>query len=159
MTNFSGLRAGVAACVSAMLAAGCALPPSLPPLGVTPPQNNVNTAMKMYKVAAAKRITEANAASITPGRPQALLRAVVSVEYWIDRQGNVVGAAIFRDNGDRAADTTALASLKRASPFPAPTGVLLDSSGRVRIIETWLFNNDGRFQLRSVAAPQIGDEE
>jgi protein TonB len=25
----------------------------------------------------------------------------------------------------------------------------------VRAVETWLFNDDGRFQLRSVAAPQI----
>jgi protein TonB len=27
--------------------------------------------------------------------------------------------------------------------------------GRLEISETWLFNNDGRFQLRTIAQPQM----
>ncbi|MGC7405584.1 energy transducer TonB family protein [Pandoraea pneumonica] len=113
------------------------------------------SAIDQYKIAAAQRVTEVNARQITPGNPQPMLRSVVSLEYWVDRSGNVTQVILYRSNGDREAERIAVASLRRASPLPAPSRALVDSSGRVRAVETWLFNNDGRYQLRSVAAPQI----
>lgn len=140
----------------ALLLGGCAISEKHPgPLVLGAPSN---PALESYKVSLAKYITRVDARMITPGRPQALLRSVVTLEYAVDRRGYLTGVRLFRDNGDRAADATALMSLRRASPFPAPSRTLLDSSGHVHIVETWLFNNDGRFQLRSVAAAQIGDE-
>ncbi|MCI3206961.1 MULTISPECIES: TonB family protein [Pandoraea] len=141
-----------------LMVTGCANPdfePKKPlvlnfPLG-QPPLSGLD----QYKVAAAQRVTEVNAREITPGNPQPMLRSVVSLEYWVDRGGNVTRVALYRSNGDHEAERIAIASLRRASPLPAPSRALVDSSGRVRAVETWLFNNDGRYQLRSVAAPQI----
>lgn len=116
------------------------------------------TALDQYKVAAAQRVSEVNARQITPGNPQPMLRSVVSLEYWVDRGGNITSVLLYRSNGDREAERIAMASLRRASPLPAPSRALVDSSGRVRAVETWLFNDDGRFQLRSVAAAQVDGE-
>lgn len=149
------MRDGAILFAAVLLCAACSLRPATSPLGFP---SQPTTALDIYKVSVARRIAEANASRIAPGRPQALLRSVVSVEYWVDRRGNVVASMLLRDNGDRTVDAIALASLKRASPLPPPSRALLNSSGRVRLVETWLFNNDGRFQLRSIAAPQIGDE-
>jgi len=119
------------------------------------PGNAPVSALDQYKIAAAQRVTEVNARQITPGNPQPMLRSVVSLEYWVDRNGNITQVLLYRSNGDHEAERIAVASLRRASPLPAPSRALVDSSGRVRAVETWLFNNDGRFQVRSVAAPQV----
>ncbi|VVE15437.1 energy transducer TonB family protein [Pandoraea terrigena] len=137
---------------------GCANPDFEPKkplvLNLTPAQVPL-TALDQYKIAAAQRVTAVNAREITPGNPQPMLRSVVSLEYWVDRGGNVTRVALYRSNGDHEAERIAVTSLRRASPLPMPSRALVDSSGRVRAVETWLFNDDGRFQLRSVAAPQI----
>ncbi|VVE02653.1 energy transducer TonB family protein [Pandoraea anhela] len=154
-TAFAG---GFAFVSCLLMMSGCANPdfePKKPlvlnfPLG-EPPLSGLD----QYKIAAAQRVTEVNAREITPGNPQPMLRSVVSLEYWVDRSGNVLRVTLYRSNGDHEAERIAIASLRRASPLPAPSRALVDSSGRVRAVETWLFNNDGRYQLRSVAAPQI----
>ncbi|MDR3398517.1 MAG: energy transducer TonB [Pandoraea sp.] len=146
---------------SVLVVAGCANPDFEPKkpliLNLTPGQAPTS-ALDQYKIVAAQRVTQVNAKEITPGNPQPMLRSVVSLEYWVDRSGNVTSVMLYRSNGDREAERIAVASLRRASPLPAPSRALVDSSGRVRAVETWLFNNDGRFQLRSVAAPQIDGE-
>ncbi|VVD61135.1 energy transducer TonB [Pandoraea iniqua] len=137
---------------------GCANPdfaPKSPLILNFTPGNVPLTALEQYKIAAAQRVTEVNAKQITPGNPQPMLRSVVSLEYWVDRNGNITQVLLYRSNGDHEAERIAVASLRRASPLPAPSRALVDSSGRVRAVETWLFNNDGRFQVRSVAAPQV----
>lgn len=153
---YAATRLTVIACVLAV--AGCANPDFEPkrPLVLNPMSGQAPaSSLDLYKIAAAQRVSEVNAREITPGNPQPMLRSVVSLEYWVDRSGNVTSVALYRSNGDIEAERIAMASLRRASPLPAPSRALVDSSGRVRAVETWLFNNDGRFQLRSVAAPQI----
>lgn len=153
---YAATRLTVIACVLAV--AGCANPDFEPkkPLALNLMSGQAPaSSLDLYKIAAAQRVSEVNAREITPGNPQPMLRSVVSLEYWVDRSGNVTSVALYRSNGDLEAERIAMASLRRASPLPAPSRALVDSSGRVRAVETWLFNNDGRFQLRSVAAPQI----
>ncbi|TFV98569.1 hypothetical protein E4K72_17240 [Oxalobacteraceae bacterium OM1] len=107
-----------------------------------------------YKRDVAERISQVNAAKVYPGRPQALLRSVIVVKYVIDAHGNLVRSDIVRSNRDRENEATALASLRNSQPFPKPASHLL-SHGRLEVSETWLFNNDGRFQLRTIAQPQM----
>ncbi|MFC6518385.1 energy transducer TonB [Undibacterium arcticum] len=109
-----------------------------------------------YKAELAKHISDSNANKVYPGRPQALLRSVIVLKYFVDADGRLVHTDVVRSNHDRAAESTALASLKSAAPFPKPRSHLLHH-GKVEISETWLFNDDGRFQLRSVAQPQINE--
>ena len=54
------------------------------------------------------------------GTPQAMLRSFVLVSFIVDRNGRVVQSSVYRTNGDDEAEATALASLRRAAPLPAP---------------------------------------
>jgi protein TonB len=107
-----------------------------------------------YKKDVAYRISQVNSTRVYTGRPQALLRSIVVLKYTIDGSGNLMRSEIQRSNRDRATEATALATLRNTAPFPKPASHLL-RQGRVEILESWLFNGDGRFQLRSIAEPQM----
>ncbi|MBO9535633.1 TonB family protein [Herbaspirillum sp.] len=114
------------------------------------------TTVEGYKQDLARRISQVNFASVYAERPQALLRSVIVLKYVVDRDGNLVRSEILRSNRDRQAEASALGSLKNTAPFPKPPEALL-RQGRIELSESWLFNNDGRFQLRSVALAQMGE--
>jgi protein TonB len=113
-----------------------------------------NMSIDRYKRVAAQHVVSINPDKIYPGNPQAMLRSVVVVKYVLDANGRLVRSDILRSNGDDETASTALAALRRAAPYPRPPSNLL-SQGRLEILETLLFNDDGRFQLRSIAAPQL----
>jgi protein TonB len=99
------------------------------------------------------RIHQANQKKLFEGRPHHLLQAVIVVEATVDRGGNVVGSRVTRSPKIQSLDQMALASLKAASPLPAPPSTLL-VRGNLVFSETWLVQNDGRFQVRTLALPQ-----
>lgn len=109
-----------------------------------------------YKMAVANRIVQINSIKVYIGRPQALLRSVVVVKYVVDANGSLVRSEVLRSNRDRVTETTALSTLRGSAPFPKPSASLL-KNGRIELMETWLFNNDGRFQLRTIAEPQMDE--
>lgn len=109
-----------------------------------------------YKHDLALRISQSNLSSIYTGRPQALLRAVIVLKYVISADGKLLRSDIVRSNRDKITEDTAFSSLRNAAPFPKPAAHLL-INGKLEIIETWLFNNDGRFQLRTIALPQMDE--
>ena len=115
---------------------------------------STETTFEGYKRALAQRISEVNSTQVHTDRPQAMLRAVIVVKYAVDKNGTLLRSDIVRTNHDADAETIALSTLRKTAPFPKPTRALLHN-GRVEITETWLFNNDGRFQLRSLAQPQL----
>jgi protein TonB len=120
------------------------------------PDAAVSTANSIdgYKRDLALRISEVNAGKVYGGRPQALLRSVVVLRYAVDGHGHLLRSEIMRSNRDSETESTALASLRNSAPFPKPASHLL-RRGQLEISETWLFNNDGRFQLRTIAQPQM----
>lgn len=107
-----------------------------------------------YKEDIARRISETSSTKVYIERPQALLRSVIVLKFVIDANGRLVRSDITRTNRDSANEATALASLRAAAPYPKPGSQLL-RNGQIELSETWLFNNDGRFQLRSIALPQM----
>lgn len=107
-----------------------------------------------YKEDIAHRISETSSTKVYVERPQALLRSVIVLKFVIDANGKLVRSEISRSNRDGANEATAFASLRAAAPFPKPGAHLL-RNGQIELSETWLFNNDGRFQLRSIALPQM----
>lgn len=109
-----------------------------------------------YKEELARRITQANADQVYAGRPQALLRSVIVLKYLLNADGKLLHSEIVRSNRIRASETTALSSLNNAAPFEKPPAHLL-RNGKLELVETWLFNDDGRFQLRTIALPQLGE--
>jgi protein TonB len=114
------------------------------------------TTLDGYKRDLAHRIAAANSSSVYTGHPQALLRAVIVLKFYIDADGKLLRTEIMRTNKDLAAEALALSSVRSAAPFPKPESRLL-RRGEVEISESWLFNNDGRFQLRSIAEAQMGE--
>lgn len=116
-------------------------------------QSNANT-LDAYKRDLAMRISHINSNKVYSGRPQALLRSVVVLRYAVDERGQLVRSEIMRSNRDRETEKIALATLQNSAPFPKPASHLV-RNGRLDISETWLFNNDGRFQLRTIAEPQM----
>ncbi|CAG4922022.1 hypothetical protein R52603_05027 [Paraburkholderia saeva] len=139
------LLAGTAACTFT--------PPERPALSIPPAAINSVT-LDQYRSSVAKRILERNPSYVLRGTPQAMLRSLVVVSFAVDRDGRLVGESVYRTNGDDEAESTALATLRRAAPLPQPPAKLLDTRGHLELMEDWLFNDDGKFQLRTFASPQ-----
>lgn len=108
-----------------------------------------------YKVEIAQRIHAASS-SIAAGRPQDLLRAVIVLNITLDTAGQPVRIAIQRSPGDAEAEQRAMQSVRQAAPYPRPSSAVARRAGLFEFSETWLFNDDGRFQLRSLAQTQAG---
>lgn len=145
-------------CCAALLAA-CATPVEAPPTaGAVPPSSgalpSAAATLDGYKAQLARHIAARNADRVFAGRPQGLLRSVVVARLVIDAQGKLVRSEIMRSNRDAATEATTLASLRNSAPYPAPAAHLLQR-GRLELTESWLFNSDGRFQLRSIAERQM----
>ena len=139
-----------------LLASACTItPPSRPPAAALPPPAAVNSlTLEQYREAIARRIVERNPSYVARRAPQAMLRSLVVLAFTVNRNGELVHSSVYRTNGDDEAEATALASLRRAAPLPAPPTKLLNHLGQVEIMEDWLFNDDGRFQLKELASPQ-----
>jgi len=95
-----------------------------------------------------------SAAQVHNEQPQALLRAVVVLRIKLTEQGQWA-AEVFRDNPDQPEMTRA--ALESVAKLPVPVGLsararqMLQNDG---LVEAWLFQNDGRFALKTLAKPQ-----
>lgn len=104
----------------------------------------------------ARAIYNHSAAQVHNDRPQPLLRAVVVLRVKLDEQ-NQWKAEVFRDNPDQPEMTRA--ALESVARLPGPVGMTpaaLDLLHHDGLIEAWLFQNDGRFALKTLAKPQRG---
>jgi periplasmic protein TonB len=137
-------------------AAPVAAAPSAPPQAAVPKLPPPRTPLDAYKRDVAQRILSVNAAQSFEGRPPEILQAVVVLQFTIERSGTLTGLKTLRSRHP-AQEKVALASVRAAAPFPAPPVALLRSS-RVEVAETWLFRDDGKFQIRSLTEPQAASE-
>ncbi|MFM0739928.1 energy transducer TonB [Paraburkholderia xenovorans] len=133
---------------------GCTITPPPRSLVATPAAAINSASLDQYRSAVAKRIIERNPSYVLHGTPQAMLRSLVVVSFTVDRNGQVLDSSVYRTNGDDEAESTALATLRRAAPLPQPPGKLLNGRGQLELFEDWLFNDNGKFQLREFASPQ-----
>ena len=150
-----------------MLASGCANRRSAPPEPLPAPAASaapsapapasapgapVSTASNLddYKREVALHIHRAAASQVYDGKPQALLRSVIVASLLVDGSGNLAGMRILRDNGDAETIAAVRESMRLAAPLPRPPRALL-RSGRIEFSETWLFQDDAKFQLRTLA--------
>jgi protein TonB len=110
-------------------------------------------ALEQWKRQAAERIHAANAPQLFEGRPHHLLQGVIVVDVTVDRSGKVTRSRIVRSPGIARLDGMVQASLKNASPLPAPPAALV-KTGAITYSETWLFTNDSKWRLRTLTLPQ-----
>jgi len=107
-----------------------------------------------YKREIALRIQQRNPAWVHDERPQALLRAVIVARIKVDAYGNPQ-IEIVR-SPDAEMSQRVVQSVRAAAPLPAPPRALA-SQLNAGYTESWLFNTDGRFQIRTVARPQMNE--
>ena len=104
----------------------------------------------------ARAVYKNSGAKVHDDRPQPLLRAVVVLRIRLSAQ-NQWQAEVFRDNPQQPEMTQeALASV---ASLPAPSGLSPRAAEMLRnegLVEAWLFQNDGRFALKTLAKPQRG---
>jgi protein TonB len=110
-------------------------------------------ALEQWKRHAAEHIHSANARQLFEGRPHHLLQGVIVVDVTVDRSGKVTRSKIVRSPGIARLDSMVLASLKSASPLPAPPPAVI-KTGAITYSETWLFTNDSKWRLRTLTLPQ-----
>lgn len=79
-----------------------------------------------------------------------MLKSVVVLDITIDRNGALAHVSVRRSNGYRELENVALNSVRRAAPFATPSWSVRRSDGSVNFLETFLFRDDGRFQIRSL---------
>lgn len=134
-----------------------AAPPPLPAASTNPVPSASQASplprhLDAYKLDFARHILAANAGHTFSGQLPPMLPAIVIVNISLDDDGNVAKAVVQRSRDDEASKV-AIASILRAAPYPKPAH-LRHSSRLLEFSETFLFNADYRFQLRSLAAPQ-----
>ncbi|CAB3762323.1 TonB family protein [Paraburkholderia humisilvae] len=137
----------------------CTITPPQRPTASVPLEAINSGTLDQYRVAVARRILERNPSYVLQGHPQAMLRSLVVVSFVVDSRGQIVSSSVYRTNGDDEAESTALATLRRSAPLPLPPAKLLDRAGHLELFEDWLFNDNGKFQLRTFAAPQAQNFE
>lgn len=104
----------------------------------------------------ARAVYQTSAQLVHDERPQPLLRAVVVLRIKLDAD-NRWQAEVFRDNPAQPEMTRA--ALDSVARLPAAAGLSPQAQEALRsegLVEAWLFQNDGRFALKTLAKPQKG---
>lgn len=129
--------------------------PASPAISPGSPQAATSQAATIdrYKAEVAQAILDANPAHSFSGRLPKILKSVVVLQLAVDRHGFPYEVKVLRSNGFKELETRAVQSV-RAATLPKPDGMIMAGYGRVQFIETWLFGNDGRFQIRTLAGEQ-----
>lgn len=122
------------------------------PKGVSAPQAAIPAVtLDGYKKVVAARIAEQNRHVFTDPLPE-MFKSIVVLDITIDRNGNVTQVLVRRSNGFKQLEARALESVRAAAPYAAPNLVVRHGGGSVQFLETFLFRDDGRFQIRSLVS-------
>ena len=146
-------QAFVAAVASAVACAAGAIAVSVALVAATagPAQAQSND---QIKTDFARAVYLSSAAQVHNEQPQPLLRAVVVLRIRLNDQDQWT-AEVFRENPDQPEMTRA--ALDSVAKLPAPVGLSAKARQALRnegLVEAWLFQNDGRFALKTLAKPQ-----
>ena len=114
----------------------------------TPSMSRAARTIDEYKALVAQRIASASSETFADPLPE-VLRSIVVLNISIDRNGEPRQVSVRRSNGIRALEQRAQESVRRAAPFDAPSSQLL-RGGSIDFLETFLFRDDGKFQIRSL---------
>lgn len=106
-----------------------------------------------YKTQVAYHVMRHNPSHTFSGKLPPMLPAIVVLNITVDEDGELRAVAVQRSR-DADASKVAVESVKRSGPLPKPARLLASNSRELTFSETFLFNADYRFQLRSVAGPQ-----
>ena len=120
------------------------VPPATAPAPVVPPLT-----LEGYKKEFAAQVARASPAAYSDPVPE-MLKSIVVLDVTIGRDGSLVRVAVRRSNGYKALENLAMESVRQAAPFAAPAWSFRRADDSVNFLETFLFRDDGRFQIRSL---------
>lgn len=106
-----------------------------------------------YKLGVARHILRSNLGYTFDGHLPPMLPAIVVLQLSVDRAGKPIDVLVQRSRNDLATQI-AVASIRRSGNLPPPCGLIVEHLGTVTFSETFLFNGQYQFQLRSLADPQ-----
>ena len=119
-------------------------------------QRTAFDSVESYKAGVAEQVMRANSAHTFSGRLPPMLPAIVVLSITVDHTGKLARVAVQRSRDDDASNV-ALASMQRAGPLPKPFNLANHAGNSLTFSETFLFNADYRFQLRTLAPLQSAD--
>lgn len=156
------------AVAAGLMAAGCVASPTPPaapssssaarpasaaPTAAARPAETLSEAD--WRRALAQHILAANRDRVFEGRPPHPLKAIVVLDLTVGADGRLHQATVLRaPDHARELGAAAVRAAQAASPLPPPPRALV-GRGAVRVTETWLFRQDDRFQLRTLAQTQL----
>jgi len=166
-----GRRIQVLAALCALLA-GCAAPGpgglpgvaksyhSMPQASLPLPPASAAATLADYRLEVAGLLQSANRGMVFEGAPPNPLRAVIVMRAEIDVLGEARRLDVVRAPWHNPWLAQLIAqTMRQAEPFPRPSMKLLNGANSVTITETWLFDYEGRFRLRSLSLPQAAPAE
>lgn len=109
-----------------------------------------------YKRDAAKHVVRKNKANTFTGRLPPMLPAVVVLTITVDESGRTIEVSAQRSRDDEAT-AVAIASIYHAGSLPSPRNLVAGPERSLTFSETFLFDADYRFQLRTLAPRQSSD--
>jgi protein TonB len=122
------------------------------PFTSSPASKPAPAGLNDYKTQVAQHILQHNPERSYSGTLPPMLPAIVVLEITVDSQGQLADVAVQRSR-DPDASQIALDSMRRSTPLPPPSQ-LASASGKLTFSETFLFADNQRYQIRSLAGPQ-----
>ena len=107
----------------------------------------------MYKRDAAFHIMHHNTAQTFSGALPPMLPAIVVLRITVDATGKLTNVIVQRSRDDEAS-RVAVASVRRTAQLPMPYNLARGPGRSLTFMETFLFNRDYRFQIRTLAPVQ-----
>ena len=148
----------VLAAASLLSACQTAAPPAARTPAPAPPRTpaalQLAASIDAYKALVAQQIMAANAEYTFSGRLPPMLPAIVVLDLSVGPDGELKSAHIHRSR-DSTASAAALAAVRRVQTAFPPAGHLMRRHAKTfDFSETFLFNEQYRFQLRTLSGPQ-----
>jgi len=133
-----------------------AAPASAPAVAVSKATN-----LAEYRHHVAELLHAANDQGVFAGRPPNPLRAVIVVYVEVNAGGELVRLELYRapPHSPELVDEVERAWRRLGPQLPRPLPQLMNGDERLAFTQTWLFDYDGRFRLRTLSLPQAELEE
>jgi protein TonB len=123
-----------------------------------PGQGPAFDSVDSYKYHVARHIMRYNADHTFSGKLPPMLPAVVVLRITVDEMGRMTDCWVQRSpEDDNGAAKIAVASMRRAGVLPRPLNLASGPNRSLSYSETFLFNDDYRFQIRTLAPIQTED--
>jgi len=148
--------------------AACATPPppalepqvflKVPAAPASAPEVAVSGARTLaeYRLHVDELLHAANVPGVFAGRPPNPLRAVIVVYVEVNGGGELTRLELYRapDHSPELVDEVERAWRRLGPQLPRPLPALINGDERLAFTQTWLFDDDGRFRLRTLSLPQ-----